>query len=107
MPQQKLYESHAQRQAAYRRRCHEATRQQLQQKGLPALPAVSTMPGTVRWNQAIANAGQILELVEQEMQTYYDERSQAWLETERGNNFQERIDAVSQARQFVEDICAD
>jgi len=104
MPQPRVYHSHAQRQAAYRRRCQEAISRQLREKGLPDSPAISTMPGNARWRQAVANAVQLLSLVEQEMQAYYDERSDAWLESERADNFQERIDAVSEARQSVEDI---
>jgi len=102
MPQPKVYESHAQRQAAYRRRCQDARRQQLQAKGLPVLPAISTMPGTVRWNQAMAHVCSLLALIEQEMQAYYDDQSEAWLESERADQFQERLEAVSQALQSVE-----
>ncbi len=116
MPQPKVYESHAQRQAAYRafvqgatcltarRRCQDARRRQLQAKGLPVLPAISTMPGTVRWNQAMAHVCSLLALIEQEMQAYYDDRSEAWLESERADQFQERLEAVSQALQSVEDL---
>ena len=107
MPQPKTHDSHGQRQAAYRRRCQQARNRQLQEKGLPELPAISTIPGTARWKQAIANAGHLLSLVEQEMQTYYDDRSDSWLESERGDQFQERIEAVSQARQSAEDIFED
>ena len=106
MPQSKIYNSQAQRQAAYRRRCKEASRLQLREKGLPELPAISTIPGTARWNQAIAHAIQLLSLVEQEMQAYYDDRSDAWLESDRADQFQERLEAVSQALQSVEDLCA-
>jgi hypothetical protein len=106
MPQPKVHESHAQRQAVYRRRCQEARRRQLLEKGLPDLPAISTIPGTARWRQAVASAGQLLSLVEQEMQAYYDDRSEAWLESERADQLQERIDAVSEARQSMEDIFA-
>jgi hypothetical protein len=106
MPQAKKYGSHAQRQAAYRLRCQQARRQQLQERGLPDVPAISTMPGTVRWNRAVANAHVLLSLVEQEMQAYYDDRSDAWLETDRASDFQERIDAVTQARESLENILA-
>ena len=104
MPQPKKYDSHAKRQAAYRRRLQEARRRQLQEKGLPDAPAISTMPGTARWKQAIANANQLLTLVEQEMQGYYDDRSDAWLESDRADEFQERLNAVSAALQAVEEI---
>ena len=84
MPQPKVHESHAQRQAAYRRRCQEARSRQLQEKGLPDLPAISDIPGTARWRQAAESAARLLALVEDEMQAYYNDRSEAWLSRPRG-----------------------
>ncbi len=104
MPQRKIHASHAQRQAAYRRRCEEARQQQLQEKRLPALPAIPTMPGTPRWRQAIANAADLLTMVSDEMEAYFDERLEEWQESEKGENFRERIDALSEARDIVTDL---
>jgi len=98
LPQPKIYASHAQRQAAYEKRRQEARERQLQGKGLPALPVLPTIPGVPRWRKAIANAQSLIALVEQEMATYYDERSEEWQESERGEEFQERLDAIRDAQ---------
>jgi hypothetical protein len=104
MPQPRIHGSHAQRQAAYRRRCREANEAQLREEGLPNSPAISTMPGAVRWRQAVAKVLELLLLVEEEMQEYYSDRSEAWHESERAEEFQERIGAIVQARESVEEI---
>jgi hypothetical protein len=104
MPQRKMHASHAHRQAAYRRRCEEARRQLLQEKGLPALPAIATMPGTPRWRQAIANAVNLLTMVGDEMEAYFDDRLEEWQESERGDTFRDRIDALCEARDMVADL---
>jgi hypothetical protein len=104
VPQHKLYASHAQRQAAYHRRREEARRQQLQEKGLPPLPALPSIPGTARWRLAIANAAALLAPVEGEMEAYRDDRTDAWLDSERAQNFEERLDAVRDTRAVVDDL---
>jgi len=48
MPRTRKYESHKDRQAAYRERQEIARRQELREKGLPALPALAAMPGHAR-----------------------------------------------------------
>jgi hypothetical protein len=104
MPQPKVHPSHAHRQAAYRRRCQEAARQQLKEKALPALPTISTIPGIARWRQAVANATQLLSATVQEMETYYDDRSEEWQESERGEDFRERLDTLCEARDALAEL---
>jgi hypothetical protein len=88
MAQARKYISNAQRQAAYRKRqapgvCTGLT------DGLPSLP------GNRRWNKAVANACGLLEIIRDEMQDYFDQRSERWQEGERGEDFQERIESIS------------
>lgn len=108
VPQPKIHASHAQRQAAYRQRCHQGRLQQLNEKGLPALPALPQIPGTARWKQALSNAIDLLTMVEQEMEAYYDDRSVTWQDGDKGNDFHNRLDALCRAREGVEevDLCA-
>jgi len=94
MPQLRIHASHAQRQAAYHKRCQEARKRQLEEKGLPALPALPTVPGTARWKQCVANATQLLNMVADEMEAYFDDRSETWQESEKAEDFHERLDAV-------------
>jgi hypothetical protein len=62
------------------------------------------MPGTARWRQAIANAVDLLSMVADEMESYFDDRSEEWQEGERGDSFRERIDALCEARDLVADL---
>jgi len=104
MPQRRVHASNAHRQAAYHRRRQEAIRRQRQEKGLPASPTISTMPGTARWRQALANAADLLSMVVDEMESYFDDRSEEWQEGERGDSFRERIEALCEARDAVADL---
>jgi hypothetical protein len=61
------------------------------------------MPGTARWRQAVANALDLLSMVVDEMDSYFGDRSEQWQESERGDSFRERIDALCEARDAVAD----
>jgi len=102
MPQPRKHSSHADRQAAYRRRQSQALSDLIQpDKDLPPLPAVSAIPGTTRWRQAMAAIERQMRTVEAEMESYYDERSERWQESERGEDFQQRIEDLRAALELV------
>ena len=103
MPQPKHYISHAERQAAYRTRCKQARNAELAAKGLPTLPAISTIPGWSRWNAAINAAHKLISSTISEMQDYFDDRSETWQESDRADEHQEKINAL----QAVLDALAD
>ena len=94
MPTPKQYHSPAQRQRAYRQRQQQARLLERQQKGLPAAPAIATLPGERRWQALLAHAHAALVCVHSEMQTYYDERSDVWQESQRGEALLERIESL-------------
>jgi hypothetical protein len=106
MPTPKRYAGHAQRQAAYRRRVADARRQELQRKGMPPLPAIPTMPGARRWEALNQQALSLLQIVHEEMQDYYDERSDAWKESERGESMAERLEVLQDSIAAVEGVSA-
>jgi len=62
------------------------------------------MPGTARWTAAIGKARSLLDIVQTEMQSYYDDRSQVWQEGERGEIFQERIASVESVLDALADL---
>lgn len=43
-------------------------------------------------------------MVAQEMEDYFNDRSEEWQESERGDNFQERLDALCEARDTVAEL---
>ena len=91
MPQPRKHACGAVRQAAYRKRCERARELVLASKGLPQLPAITTMPGWPRWNASLNTARELVERTVEEMQDYFDDRSDTWQESERGEDHQERL----------------
>lgn len=104
MPQPAKYPNPAARQAAYRARREQAVRDQAQQRGLPALPPLPTMPGMARWNAALTLAHRLVEEVSEQMQTYFDQRSEAWQDSDRAQDFIARLEAVEQAREALDQL---
>jgi len=100
----RTYASNAARQAAYRRRCATTRCQEQQAAGLPPLPTIVRRPGSARWRALIRQATQLVETAQAEMQTYYDERSESWRESERGEEFDERLEAVQEAQHALEEL---
>ena len=94
--QPRYYASDAQRQAAYRQRVAQARAAQLATKGIPNLPVPTNMPGNQRWNALLAQARRALDNMENEMQAYAQARSPFWQESEKGEAFQERSEAVTE-----------
>jgi hypothetical protein len=94
MPQERKHQSAAHRQAAYRTRLEQARASQLRQCGLPALPAISTIPGTIRWNAMFSHVKQMLSTAQAEMADYYDDRSEVWQESDRGAEHLDRLTTV-------------
>jgi len=83
------------RQQRFRERQAQARRAEQVVKGLPALPAIPTMPGQARWRRALAAARLLVEQVDAEMQSYYDDRSETWQESDAGAEFAERQEGVA------------
>ena len=104
MPQPKKHASPAGRQAAYRMRCQRARKNQASAKGLPSLPSLATMPGWPRWNAAFQMAHAIMDGAVNEMQEYFDDRSDIWQESERGEQHQERITSSEAAQDALSEL---
>ena len=104
MPQARKYANPAQRQAAYRARQETARQLQLAARSLPVLPAISTMPGVPRWRAALRNAQDILSMVAAEMASYFDDRSELWQESDRGEAHLERQEAIEALAEALSDF---
>jgi hypothetical protein len=104
MPQARKYASGAERQAAYRQRQEAARREEREERGLPALPPIATLPGTARWRAALSAARVLVEQVGEEMEAYYQERSEPWQESERGEQFRERLEEVQEALEGLQTL---
>lgn len=93
MPTPRKYDNPAQRQAAYR------ARQAAAQGSVPAIP---TVPGYRRFRAMTGAALALLADVHHEMEDYYQERSESWQESERGEVFTERMDALDEIIEMLE-----
>jgi len=58
------------------------------------LNANTQLPGWTRWNASFRAAQELIACNLSEMQDYYDDRSESWQESERGEEHQERIASV-------------
>lgn len=94
MPTPRQHVDHAARQRAYRQRQLKAREAELGAKGLPPAPPISTMPSSQRWAGLLATARAALHTAEEEMSAYYEDRSEAWQESERGETMKEHIEAL-------------
>ena len=98
MPTPRQYASAAHRQAAYRLRCREQARAA---RGTAPLPS---QPGRRRWAALCGQALSLVEQMGQEMEAYYDQRSDAWQESERGEAFGEVMESVAQIAEALSEV---
>lgn len=104
MPTPRKYETTAQKQAAYRQRQQQMSQEQRKEKSLPALPAIAAMPGTARWRQTLRSIETMVVLLHDEMQEYADQRSDAWRETERGEQMQSNLQTLEEIRDHLQNL---
>ena len=97
MPQQRQHPDNAAKQRAYRARQAQARRDEQHAKGLPPAPPLPTVPSRARWHALLAQAHGSLTLARDEMQAYYDDRSEAWQQGERAATLQDQLDLLEQA----------
>lgn len=96
MAQPRQYPDNAAKQAAYRTRQTQARRDERQSKGLPLAAPIPTLPSRTRWQALLEHARHALETARDEMQTYYDDRSETWQDGERAAILQEQLDSLGQ-----------
>jgi hypothetical protein len=86
--------SNAERQAAFRRRRMQAHTALEAAKGLAPLPPIATIPGWRRWRQVIEQVEQALREVHEQMQSYYDDRSEEWQSSDKAEEFTTKMESV-------------
>ena len=104
MSQPTRYASSAERQAAYRQRRALCEASRAREAGIVPLPAIPSIPGTARWRQALAHAAFHAETVRDEMQAYHDSRTERWQESQRAEEFQERLALVELIVEQLEEV---
>lgn len=95
MPQPRQYPDAAAKQRAYRDRQAQARTTERQAQGLPAAPAIPTMPSRARWQALLKHAQHALQTVHDEGQSYADARSEAWHESDRAAALADQLDHLA------------
>ncbi len=104
MPQPRKYATRADQQAAYRQRRIASEQALLSQKGLPALPAIPTLPGKARWSAMIAQAHSLLVEAVVEMQSYHDARSAEWQESAKAEELLAKVEQLQETLEQLQGI---
>jgi len=100
VPQPKRYKDPAARQKAYRLRL-QSRFASLCPKPLPKGPSIAALPSSSRWRAMQEEAARLLADLLPEMQDYRDQRSERWQESDRAQEFEERI---AQLESIISDI---
>ena len=103
MSRPRLYSTNAERQAAYRA----AKKRRLDQADEATLPRPSALPNIAarrRWTALLQRAHTDIEKALQEMQSYYEDRSEEWQESDRGQELQEQIDELQTLASNLDDL---
>jgi hypothetical protein len=101
MAHPRKHSTNAERQAAYRARLNNAPGSPL---ALPVAAGPSSMPSTARWRKALDQAARLMQTVGDEMQTYSDERSERWQESQSAERFHENLDQVTELQAQLDDL---
>ncbi len=98
MPQPRKFATPALRQRAYRARKRAAL------ASYASNPATApARPGPARWKALLTHAELLLQTAQREMERYFEERSENWQESERGETFLERIENLEIACGAIQD----
>ena len=94
----------AARQERFRQR-QALTRQAEQSaKGLPSLPVIASLPGHGRWRAMIAQAQILLTTASEEMQSYSEDRSDAWQESIQAEELLAKIELLQETASQLQAI---
>lgn len=96
MPMPRKYETAAARQSAYRSRCSE--------RGGTHPEAIPRPLGRKRWTKMFCRALCLVDEACEEMQGYYDRRSEAWQDSERGEAFAEAMESAAEVSSALRDM---
>jgi hypothetical protein len=69
------------RQSRFRKRQQEVRRREQREKGLPPMPKITAMPGKARWQATVEAAEALLSQAAEEMEEYWENRSETWKES--------------------------
>ena len=104
MPTPRKYANSAERQAEYRARCSLRKGMKPEVEGQQPLLRIPQALGERRWNAMLGQARSLMESVTDEMESYYEEKSERWQESERGERFTERMESIAEVTDLLRDL---
>ena len=104
MPTPRRHATNGRRQSAYRQRQKLARLRELNAKGLPGGAPIPSMPSAVRWNALLDQAESLLQTLADEMSSYWDDRSEAWQESDRGEEMQQKIATAEEVLDALREV---
>jgi len=97
MPRSRIYPNNAARQRDFR----------LREKELNKATEILPRPAPLRWRQTVRKAMVLLRSASAEMQDRFDTNQERWQESEGGQEFAEKVDALREAIETLESFCAE
>lgn len=104
MPTPRQYTNDAEKMKAYRQRKKAAIAEQLAAKNLPTTSVIPTMPSAARWKALHEQARAALETIIAEMEAYQSERTDKWQESDKGEEFAEKLNDIQDAFDSVDAV---
>jgi hypothetical protein len=105
MPTPRKYANNAERQTAYRaRRPLPSHSQSKSQKSTTGDSHVSPRLSYRRWDAMIEQSLSLIRTVKEEMQLYYDQRTDRWQESERGGKHAETMETIEEIVYLMQDL---
>ena len=102
MPTPRKYPNAAARQVAYRQRL--AAQGTVWDGNGACPPRLAPLPGRRRWQALSRQALCLLQSVQEEMQEYYEQRTESWQESERGERHLEQQQALQELQSSLEEL---
>jgi hypothetical protein len=69
-----------------------------------SLPAVPSIPGHRRWKAILKQAAILVERAAAEMETYFDQRSEQWQDSQQAEAFTEIMDSTRSALEALQEV---
>jgi len=104
MAQTKVYADPAARQAAFRKRQAARMQELSQTRIIPAASVIESLPSRQRWSSLIQSSANALTAARDEMQQYFDSRSEVWQEGDNAERMQENLDALDELINQIEAV---
>ena len=92
------------RQRRFRMRQQDIRLREQREKGLPPMPRITAMPGTARWKATIEAAEALLSQAAEEIDEYWEYRSETWQESYAAEELLQRKKRLSKMAETLSEM---